>query len=207
MDAKRIVGEASSERHRFHQQHFGILRGIVISAAALTTCLLFLLPQNLLYHGMTLSVVVIAYILLHSWFPYIKEVSVALIYTMGVFLPTSHELDVAEFSVSLLISFALVALINLLLFSWFSVDEDRFDGISSLPTLVGTKALWVVFPVLLMTQFLLLIRSAFSPAFLILFVMSLMLVSMFIFPAFFRKHDRYRIGDAVFFVTLIYLLL
>jgi hypothetical protein len=207
MDARRIAGEASSERHRFHQQYFGVLRIVVLSAAALTACFLFLLPLTLLYHGMILSVVVMVYILLHSWFPHIKEVAVALIYTMGVFLPTSHELLVSEFSFSLLISFALVALINLLLFSWFSVEEDRIDGISSLTTLVGTKVLRFVFPVLLVIQFLLAIEAAFNPAFLILYVMSLMLVSTFAFPDFFRKHDRYRMGDAVFFVAVIYLLL
>lgn len=207
MDAKRILGEASSERHRFHQLHFNLLRNVVIYAVMLITCLLFFLPRGVLYNGMALSVVVMAYILLHSWVPYIKEVCVAIIYTLGVFLPTSHHLAVTEISFSLLFSFVMVALINLLLFSWFSVDEDRVDGISSLTTLVGTKVLRFIFPLILLIQFSLVVHSSFGAAFLVLFAMSLMLVLMFAFPGFFRKHDRYRLGDAVFFMTLIYLLL
>jgi hypothetical protein len=106
-----------------------------------------------------------------------------------------------------LISFAIVALVNLLLFSWFSENDDRIDGITSLTTIFGTKALLTVLLILLAIQFFLLVQSAFDVAFLILFVMSAALASMILFARFFRNHDRYRIGDAVFFATLVYLVL
>jgi 4-hydroxybenzoate polyprenyltransferase len=206
MDAKRITGQASSERHRFHQQHFVLLRNAVICATLLTAALLFFLPVNLLLHGVILSAGVVTYILLHSYFPYVKELAVAVIYTMGVFLPAAQELKVMDYPFALLTSFAIVALINLLLFSWFSEDEDRRDGISSLTTFAGRKVL-VVISLALLIQLSLAIHSAFSSEFLILFAMSVALAAMLLFPAFFRKHDRYRIGDAVFFVTLLYLFL
>jgi hypothetical protein len=207
LDARKIVGEAASARHRFHQTHAVLLRKIVVFVAVVVTGLLFFLPSTLLYHGMALSVIVMVYILLHSYFPYVKELAVSVIYTFGVALPSVHRISFSEYPVSLLVSFVALALINLLLFSWFSEREDSIDGISSLSTIVGMNFPCIAVPLLLLLQFAMVIRSSFESAFVLLLFMSMLLGVLLMFPEYFRKSDRYRFGDVVFFGTLIYLVL
>lgn len=201
-DAYKLHGEASSVRHRFHQTNFLTLRGTVIGVILLVLSLLYFLPSRVLYVGSGLSVVVVLYLLFHVYLPYAKEFIVALAYTAGVFVPSfnSH----VDLPVLLLCGFFVVALMNLLLFSWFSEEEDRADGIISLATTIGEGATRKVFIVLFFLSSVILLVSRFHPAFLILTAMTSALLAIMIFHRYFKKRDRYRIGDMIFFMGLVY---
>lgn len=201
-DAYKLQGEASSARHRFHQINSRALRGVVMVVALLIFVLLYFLPPMVLYVGLGLSAVVVLYLLFHVYLPYAKEVVVAFAYTMGVCIPSFNTR--IDLPVLLLCAFFVVALMNLLLFSWFSEPEDRADGIISLATTIGEGATRNVFIALFFGLSVIFLASKFHPAYLTLITMGVMLLIIMIFHRYFKIRDRYRFGDLIFFIGLIY---
>jgi hypothetical protein len=206
LDAQKISVRASSLRHRFHQEHFSALRNVVIGVAILTALLSFLLPRHLFYAGVTLSGFVALYLLIHRWFSIVKELTVALLYSIGVFLPSLSPQFADRGVPTFFVAFILTAFMNLIVFSWFSYRDDREDGMRSIVTRLGKRLTSSVIICLWVIQILLLWHSGFDDAYQILFAMNTIWLVMFLIPKFFSKHERYRIGDAVFFLSLLYFL-
>ena len=104
--------------------------------------------------------------------------------------------------------FALTALLNLMLFSWYDAASDRMDGNTSMALLAGEKKIRkIIWCTAVVNLGLSVINPDVAPA-VTLAVMNLMLLIVFIKRNYFSKHDRFRlVGDAVFFIPIIYWLL
>ena len=64
---------------------------------------------------------VMVYLLYHIHLKAFKEVCIALLYTVGVMVPSAEGMyEVGQIPVVLAISFASTALLNLIVFSWYS---------------------------------------------------------------------------------------
>lgn len=210
IDAYVIKQEAATERHRFHQRHFKVLFVLLIIAAAIDGSQLLFIRKTVFFEGLGLMFLIAIYFLLQRYLKFLKELIGALLYAGGVLLiPFSVKNPALSTTQSLLIGqFVITALINLLLFSWFDKRQDEKDKLSSFATTMGwdatknfLRALFILQAVLVFVQFT---SSDFKPTGVMVLMNALLLV-IFLNRKYFEPEDRYRLlGDAIFFVPLIY---
>lgn len=212
IDAKRVV-ILSNERHRFHQRNFISLvltGGLVLIFALLNASIL---PEPILRAGALLSAFCMSYLLLVFVFKklWIKEVLVAVVYAVGIFLaPLTTKVNISVTDIMLIAQLTLIAFLNLMIFSYYDAERDARDGFNSLVLRLGMK----VSSILIQTFSLVSIVGAFT--FFIVYSsniqmlylwMTLLLYFLHMIPQVFATNDRYRmIGDGVFFLPAVFLL-
>lgn len=213
MDARDIEGEASSERHRFHQQHFRMLKNIVIIVLVIDAFVILFTRRPVLQWGFCLALFVLAYLLVQRHLKFMKEFFVALFYTCGILLPalsvTAVELTMAHFSV--FIQFFLIAFTNLLLFSWFEKEADHADKQHSFVTTSGRASavflIWIATVISFGLTLYLLTKGFDSIVVATTTCMQLLLLFVLVFSKQTHHRGYYRlIGDAVFLIPVFYLL-
>ena len=220
-DAKKVKQQASTKRHLFHQQFFQPLIYAAGMIGLLGLFLLFKLPIQTFVYGVILLLVVGGYytmlLITGKKGGYFKEIIVAFIYSTGIFLaPLSiYEGAITTLLFFIFVHFFLLALINLFIFSWYEKETDDRDGHVSIAQFLGVEKLKNTIIVLLLTSMFLCVIAMFAlpmtSALLKtegLFMMMTAFLSLLIFKKdYFHQHDRYRIlGDAVFFLPLIFML-
>jgi hypothetical protein len=205
-DAKKVKGQASSERHRFHQKHFRSLVIAVGIASVIDAVLILFIRKPVFIGGIALTVFVALYLLVQSRLFFLKESFVALLYTLGVLLPSIAVTDIEPgfLHLALIAQFVVIAELNLLLFSLFDYEADKHDNLTSFATAFGKN----VTTIRIVIEFMLLFGIAITQLFLfgitayqvILLLSSITLLVIFIFRDSFKQHALYRlVGDAVFF--------
>jgi hypothetical protein len=212
-DARSIKHFASTERHRFHQQHFRVLT-IVVCTAILTDSVLILFMRKPVFEwGLILSGIVILYLVVQQYLRVLKELFVAILYTCGVLLPSIAITppDPELLQTLLIIQFVFIAWINLLIFSWFDQENDLRDQQISFATLCGKRVTAILIFSLSGLQLGMGIMTWQNELYrtpVILF--SLMtLILLVVFASYNQKNrsDSFRLlGDAVFFIPGVYLL-
>jgi 4-hydroxybenzoate polyprenyltransferase len=212
-DGLEIGQKASSLRHAFHQQHRKSLCVILLAAALIDFVMLFHVRQNVLIGGMALSVLVGIYLLFQRRFHFLKEVLVAIMYLLGVLLPSIvvTPLALSAFHLSLIIQFFLISFLNLMVFSLYTVSQDEKDNLGSFVVKFGERRTYGVIICLFSAEILLAIGGAvlsnFHLASFVPLMMSLVMFAIFRFPGVFRRGDYYRFaGDAIFFIPAMYLI-
>ncbi len=213
LDARKVKGEASTLRHRFHQQYFKILFALMLIACIISFSLLFFIRAQVLHAGIFLISVVLIYLLVSHWLNFLKEIAVAVLYCGGVLLPalSLHLNMITRTDVFVMLCFFLTALINVIMFSWFDHDSDKHDDYNSFSIKLGSdftkKLLTGLFIAQGICLILLLQAESFSP--LILFtIMNSLLVMLFVRSARFSRSEHYRLlGDAVFLIPTLFLML
>lgn len=212
LDIRRISTTPSSQRHRFHKLYVRPLWIAVALVSIFVISQFYFLRPPVLMSGLYVSFAVGAYLFLQQ-FLRVKEIFVAILYTSGVLVPSLsiHVGQLSGYQYLLIAQLFIVALINLLLFSWFEFEADQKDSQTSFATQwdkASTAKLIVVLSVV-NTLLSILIANQYQATWLIV-VLPLMTVSLlFIYlnSKFFLEYHRYRLfGDAVFFLPLIGLL-
>lgn len=205
LDAWRLAGAATSQRHRFYQEHFG---GLLSALAGAVVTIVILLPSirtPLIVNGIYFSMAVLVYLVVSHKLLYLKELAAGVLYSGGVCLPalslSSGPIDLARGLV--VIQFLLVVWMNLLLFAWMDYDTDRADRQPSLVTLIGrpaAKALVVALLLVLLTSNLM-VTGQYAGQRSVLAAMGLLLIAL-VWPQRNARSDlTYRmLGDAVFFL-------
>jgi hypothetical protein len=218
-DVWHTAGEVFSPRRKFHWQYrHQLLRACLILVGVLGVSVLFFLSLKIILFGSVLAVLVILYLWLVSkmgiqkglpWFH--KEVIIACLYTTGIWGVAWFSAD--HFHAQYLYfvgAFFLIALQNLLLFSYFEREEDWQQGQRSMVVNFGVRQvkrmltfLFILFGLLLMvactTRFNLLEKQVLLTE----SCMSGVLLLLFVFPEFFFQHRRYRwLGDGVFLLPI-----
>lgn len=212
LDIHRIGKTPSSQRHRFHMLYKRPLWIAVGLVSLFVVGQFYFLRPPVLMSGLYVSFAVGAYLLLQQ-FLRVKEIFVAILYTSGILVP-SWSVHVGEFSVFhylLITQLFIVALINLLLFSWFEFEADQKDSQTSFATRWGkakTAKLIVVLSIVnTLLSILIANQSEATWVIIILPLMTVSLLFIYLNSKFFNENDRYRFfGDAVFFLPLIDLL-
>ncbi len=214
LDAYKLKGIASSERHKFHQKYFKQIGVAVAILSFVDIALIFYVRPSVFNAGVLLAGVVIFYLLFHRWMFPLKEIAGAVLYFGGVLLPvlSLHTWPLSHPAVYLMIPFFITALINLIIFSWFGFDQDVRDGQLSLVTFIGKPASRMVLVVLLVIQFLLLglliVITNYVVESSVMLAMNVVLALMLFCAETFKKNDLYRLaGDMIFFFPLPYLIL
>jgi hypothetical protein len=140
-DARFVSEKASSDRHRFHQQNFRTLSGILIFTIISGLVIVLLTPQLkfILVPGLFLGFMMLIWMgILHligkklSW---LKEVSTAVFYVLGISLAPFFKLLPNEIPFPFyifLIGYFILAFVNLLILSFLDEKEDKRDGFGSI---------------------------------------------------------------------------
>lgn len=212
-DARRIGRNASSARHRFHYRYFRPLLAAMAVGTLFVGWMLTFLRQQVLIGGVVLAFLVLCYLIVHRYLQWAKEIMVAFLYTCGVLLlsVTAPEQSFTLQQYLVFCAFALLALINLQILSWYDYPRDVRDRQVSFAVLFGKKTSRKIVYFLLLINALTLILLLFfysEPApVLILFVMNVVLFVVFFWDAVMQKNGRYRLwADAVFLLPATYLL-
>ncbi|SHG93441.1 hypothetical protein SAMN04488109_2533 [Chryseolinea serpens] len=211
-DARDIGRSASTSRHRFHQEHFRTLLIAAGLAVLVNMFIVFFLRKQIFVRGTVLAAGVGIYLIVQRYLKFLKEICIAFLYTCGVLLPsyTLTKVELVPAHYLLIVQFAMVAWLNLLIFSWFDREGDEKDKQTSFVTMLGepiTRAsIWcLIGSIFLVTSFSL-YYAEMKPAVLIVATMGLVLALIFVFRETFARQDYYRLlGDAVFLLPLFYL--
>jgi hypothetical protein len=210
MDARNVKLTASTARHRFHQEHFKVLAMIVPAVTAANVVIIFFIRKPVFLGGLVLVFIVGIYLFIHRYVRFPKELLIAMLYTAGVLLPSISvtALPLETWPWITISQFAFTALLNLMLFSWYDAASDRIDGNTSIALLAGEGNIIRIIWSIAILNFVLSIFNPDRAAAILLALMNLILIVVFVMRDFFSKEDRFRlVGDAVFFIPLIYWLL
>ncbi len=213
IDARKIAHEASSLRHRFHQQHFDRLRTLLFAAIIADVLSLALVSRAVILAGAALACFVALFALVQRMMPWMREIGVAVFYTCGVLIPAIAQPGIQYVMAHslLIVQFSLVALTNLLILSWIDRVSDHRDQLSSFVLSAGLALsramIWTTF----MLGMLLVIAQVYFrvlewPG---VTVGAMQIVLMLVFVSRERSDkvaQRRMIGDGVFLIPLIYLL-
>lgn len=216
-DAKKINKVASTHRHRYHQQHYKLLKFLLLLAVFAGIAVAFLLPPVVVKWGIICAVCVAAYfMLLKLKFFWYKELFIALCYTIGVFLgPLCLSWGILNlFQLLLIPQILLLALSNLVIFSCFDYQTDKQDGHYSLALHLGlsrtrkiAKGLVIIGLVLTAIMFFLAKLFITQEVQLFIFAMNLLLLILLLKEKSFQQNNLYRmIGDGIFFIPILFLL-
>ncbi len=211
LDVLDIKGEAASERHRFHKKNKEALTSWLLIIAILDLVLIFFLPLEIIKRGVLLFVVVIMYVVFRKRLYIFKEFFVAILYTAGVTLP-AIPINQDNVSVSLpLVQFFFIALLNLIIFSWYEKENDIKDKQDSIATKLNDKNIKYILLILFLMAFaialysILLTREYYVT--MVLVIMTAVHLVITLRKSLFEKNHFYRLaGDAAFLLPLIYLL-
>lgn len=214
LDAHRIKGTASTERHRLHQRNFLLLLILLGIGMIANAILIFFIREVVFMWGLWLIGIVVFYLVFQKHLRFFKELIAALLYSMGVMLPSlaGSDLTIDFFIGALMAQFFLTAWFNLMLFSWFDEEKDIQDRHHSFVTTVGhtgtKRFLFLVFSfqiVLFIAQ--LIYGTPWFVPLCILIVMNSILLLILLYRKWFALYDRFRLlGDAVFLLPVLFML-
>jgi 4-hydroxybenzoate polyprenyltransferase len=216
-DVYRMPGPPLTERHRFHFRYRRLLRPLAGVLAVGLAGAALPLPRPVLVYGLLLAGAVGAYLLVVSRLPeargrrwFHKEILVAALYTAGVWGSVAVRAGaLPPFARLAGVIFALLALQNLLLFSYLEWEEDVSQGQRSLARSWGTGRVRIAMRVLSVVLIGLLAAGWGGAEGLMgravwftLAAMTGVLGALCAFPAAFRRRHRYRLlGDGVFLLA------
>lgn len=215
-DIKKTTALWMSERRMFFCQNQKILAYFTffLFMVALVTSMLFLHFKIICFGLCTGALVILYFYLVHiykrKW--HSKEVVVSLLYSVGVWGSAALSTEnIKMMHLVLWILFGLIAFINLIIFSWYELEEDRKTKQSSFVLGNGEESVKKI----LYTLFgCILILGGFAQLFatdplikrwlMIQWLMVVILFCLMLFPMYFKNNDSYRwIGDGIFCLPLI----
>jgi hypothetical protein len=223
LDARKLGEQAHTLRHHFHHQYFKPIAAIwLLSFLSCISWIMWLAGPDLRVLAMAAGGLVLGHLGLVALvgsrrsFLIIKELGVALIYTVGVWGGPSMLCQncFTPLIYGLAGHFFLLAFINLIIFSLFEAKTDLRDGHSSWVLGMGIKRTRRIIKILIGFALGLGVAIAFRTTgnihwlALTQLLMLILLASIVIFPKIFSKNNRYRLlGDGVFLLPVVVVLM
>ena len=206
---RELISTARREFHsKFHKNILKTMAVVVIIAFSLLTRL----EIGTLIPGLLLAAVVGVYFLflqiLPSKMAFVKELAAAMFYTLGICLIPFAAGPAPQYFYIHVLQVFMLALVNLILFSWFDFDDDKEEGFVNMVSTLGHPVTKRIIQVMLLVNILsaaLLIYLEFQPVMEVCFlIMNAVLLLTVINPVYWSKNYRFRIaGDAIFFMPLL----
>lgn len=219
LDARHIKRRNANFRHILHKDYAYFIWGSVSLASVWLMYSVFQLKKEVFFFGIALGVFVILYFAFVHFIrrkPFWgKEWFIAIIYASGICLPALSYLEIYTPDILYFwIQIFLIAIINLLIFNMFELQDDRIQGFFSFATHFGFDItrrtiliLFVLFVVLWGSSFLLFKSESFFDYQAILIFMASVLALILSKEKVMKTEEWYRIlGDMVFLLPLIEIL-
>jgi hypothetical protein len=218
IDVRKIEGIAISQRHRFYQKHFRVLSIYQILLLLALPLFVWLMPVAITKAGIVLAIIALIYfLLLFVILPnrfILKELFISIVFVCGVFLAplaADHFSTITLETIFLAIQIFLLAMANILVFSWFDYDLDNKESHASLTRILGKKNTFALSLVLF--SFLgstIVLNLVFIPDVLsqvIITTMGLVLLVTLVLNRRIADNEVYRIiGEAIFLIPIFALL-
>jgi 4-hydroxybenzoate polyprenyltransferase len=216
-DVHKMKGLPLTDRHRFHWRNRRLLRPFAAGLLLLLAVTSLWLPRVVLLYGLGLAATVGAYLLAVSRLPsakagkwFHKEILIAVLYTAGVWGSVAVRAAApGRFAWLSGAIFGLLALQNLMLFSYLEWEEDVSQGQRSVARSWGKTGvrgglliLAALLAGLLLAGWWWTDGSTGRAVWITMALMALVLGVLSAFPAPFRQHALYRwLGDGVFLLA------
>ncbi len=217
IDANKLGNHASSERRLFYFRYFKLMLIIVGLLIIITLLISFLfLDSKIIYFGICLGVFITIYLIIIQikgseklwWLQ--KELIVAMVYTAGIWSSSIlHSLQtIGLHEIVLCITFFIIVWADILIIAQFEIENDKQDGFTSLPIIIGKKKnVWLIKSLQFFVGFALLFllfkdtNKNIIYGSIILLSMSVILFILLKYESFFAKKERYRVvAESVFFL-------
>jgi 4-hydroxybenzoate polyprenyltransferase len=218
LDSLQSKNKAPAKRRLFYRKHFKLL---VVFEICFLILILFLsirflqakIVETGLITGVFIAIYFLAIFLFNAkktlWMQ--KELIVALIYSIGIFISPYIQAypNIQASQILIFISFFLTVWSDIILIAIFEYDKDKHDAFISLPVMVGIKKSISIMYLLLSASFiLLLVANSFFPTNKIYLWSSIIILSIGMIQAliykqknYFGNNERYRIiTEAIFFL-------
>ena len=219
IDASKLKSDKATFRHSFHQKYFKQLTIFWIAMFLFGVFYSMFLPFETRKVGFIASALVIVHLvlvyLLGSKISIFiqKELGIAFTYCVGIAVgPVSLSDGLDGFGYFFMGQIFILALINLLEFSWFDRKVDKKQGHSSAVLNLGEKlVVELIFFFFALFVLSLVLSFLFYPQYgrheMVLGLMGVVLFAIIAFQKYFASKERYRIfGDLIFMFPLIILL-
>tara|TARA_Y100001972_G_scaffold128095_2_gene187386 strand:- start:4631 stop:5437 length:807 start_codon:yes stop_codon:yes gene_type:complete len=212
IDSRNI--RTSDPRRVFHQKYFKqvVFFAGIVSVVGLIN--VYYLPVEIIRAGAILAACCILYLMLVYFLPglWLKELLVAIGYASGIFLTPISLLDSLQtIDFILFTQLAVLALVNLLVFSVYDRESDIKNGFGSITCLLGAGSvslIWALLSLLIGSSVYLgvVLAEKYQIIQFVYLIMTCILVGVMRFQPFFGQNERFRVvGDAIFFVPAIFL--
>jgi hypothetical protein len=216
-DVSKLQGLPTTRRHQFYDRHFKSLKWVLGVLVILGLISLPFQSSEVLLFGLGTIAIVLFYFALLKWLSikhiFFKEVTIAVIYAIGVLLaPVINAQELWNLNALWLFGIVFfIALLNLLAFSYYDQEADQREAYPNIGNFINHHGFYAIG---LITNALLVGLTLFSPDFLLnwaakltFIIMGTILVFILFQEAYFIKDERFRVlGEAVFFVPLLYFL-
>jgi len=207
-----VTSKPTTERHAFHHRNFKtilLVSGIVLMAALIN---IHFMKESIIRSGAILSAVSVAYLMLVYFVRklWVKEIIVALVYAAGIFLAPVTLRGISIIDGFLFAQLAVVAFLNLIVFSLFDYENDRKSGFNSLALRLGAARVSVAIRMsglLIIVSSVSMIALGYSDLQMLYLLMTSILLWVHYRPVYFSRNERFRVvGDGIFYLPLLFLL-
>lgn len=211
-----LKSEPEDARHQFHFQHQYYLQVGIIILFLIAAILAFFLPRNVIYFGITLSVLILIYFYIlqkkskSANYQYFKEIFTSVIYSIcvvGSAFSTKPNLDWQAFLAGFI--FFLLVHQSILIFSFY--ESQAYPETKNLAKKLGkTNCTYLILGVLVFSIISIFLTDNLflRKVFLIESLMAFCSALIYFFEAKLAKNERYRwLGEMVFWLPLVILFL
>ncbi|MCF6242862.1 MAG: hypothetical protein L3J74_16160 [Bacteroidales bacterium] len=218
LDNMKSKNKTPAERRLFYRKYFKLLSIFEIFFVAIVIYMSFRFFEiKLIKAGFIIVLFIAVYFLMlylfnaKRVFLLQKELIVALIYTIGIFIApfvkTYPEINICQILIMLV--FFLIVWADILLISIFEYDKDLKDNFTSLPIIIGVKntanimkiLLYLAFVVLIVINLLFPFNIIYTASSTILLVIAIAQIIIYKHKTYFNQKDIYRfVTEAVFFL-------
>ena len=206
--------DSSDPRREFHKTYFKQ----IVFFAGLTAIIglfdVYHLPIEIIRVGSILAACCVLYLMLVYFVPrlWFKELMVAFGYAAGIFMTPLVLVGSMQMTDFLLFTqLAILALVNLLIFSVYDREKDNNNGFGSMALALGSRSIcliWILLFLLIGSSvgLSMVLPEKYQMIQLIYLIMTCMLMGVMRFQLYFSQNERFRVvGDAIFFVPAIFL--
>lgn len=208
-DAHKLPSPVAPRR-KFHSKNLKTLLFISGIMMVIGVIICLNLSEKVLVVGSLVASISAFYLFLSKRIDWFKEFWVALSFSAGVLLIPLIRTFFSEMTLLVFVMLSVLALINLLLFSWFEKEIDEKEGFRSFASVFSERlvrlTIWLAFIIFLLlniygwqTALSVQLNFFFSSA-------GVLFLAIWVLP-WFKRRERYRIaGDAIFIVPIVFLL-
>ncbi|XOV92739.1 MAG: hypothetical protein ACFHWX_21355 [Bacteroidota bacterium] len=203
-------------RRQFHLRHFKSLIFVSGIIAIIGLVNIYYLPEAVIRSGVILSAFCVAYLMLVFFIPklWFKEILVAVGYASGIFLaPLTFKQIVTTQDIILFVQLVGLAMSNLLIFSYYDREQDQKSGFGSMILQIDShsrRLISVLLYKLLGSVFfsLAFLHGKYQTVELVYLIMTVILLLLIRYDLYFSSKERFRmVGDAIFFVPVLFMIL
>lgn len=202
----RKASDSNRKRYQYHHKNAVWLKTLVAVGLIIAFTLCLFVPVQIVLGGVIIGFLSGIYILFQARIAHIKlkECYIAGVYTSGVLLVPFMQTNLVDFYLFILLF--LLAFLNLTLFSWMEIDEDKKDGFSSIATRLGQQNAYKFLVSVLFFDLILVFPGIIKGIpYIGFFTIALFLYAFLIlFPNWSSINGRYRtVGDGIFLLPLV----